>query len=136
MAHIGELNAPGMDKDGPCPFCLRDRDVLAESEHAFAMLDLFPVNAGHALIIPKRHVAMYFDLTAEEQRACWSIANEVHRLIAQRYHPAGFNVGINAGVAAGQTIHHVHIHLIPRYTGDVPEPRGGVRGVIPERRSY
>lgn len=136
MAHTSTLNNSVAGQGSPCPFCLEGREVLLESEHAYAILDMFPVNEGHALIIPKRHVALYFDLSEEEQRACWSLLNEVQRLIAQRHHPDGFNVGINAGIAAGQTIHHVHIHLIPRYAGDVPEPRGGVRGVIPDKRSY
>jgi ATP adenylyltransferase len=136
MAHTSPLNTYRADEGKACPFCLKGREVLAESDHAFAILDMFPVNEGHALVIPKRHVAVYFDLSEDEQIACWSLLNEVQRLIAQRHHPDGFNVGINAGIAAGQTIHHVHIHLIPRYTGDVPDPRGGVRGVIPDKRSY
>jgi diadenosine tetraphosphate (Ap4A) HIT family hydrolase len=119
-----------------CPFCDRVGDAIADSSEAYAILDRFPVNEGHALIIPKRHVASYFDLTELERSACWSMVNDVQQVLQKQFEPPGFNVGINVGAVAGQTIFHVHIHLIPRYAGDVPEPRGGVRGVIPERRAY
>jgi diadenosine tetraphosphate (Ap4A) HIT family hydrolase len=97
---------------------------------------LFPVNPGHALIIPKRHVANYFALNAAEQSACTALLQRVQAILAERYKPDGYNVGINVGEAAGQTVPHVHIHLIPRYGGDVDEARGGVRGVIPHKRNY
>lgn len=94
------------------------------------------MNPGHALVIPKRHCADYFELSVEEQEGCWRLLNEVKRLVADRFSPDGFNVGINVGAIAGQTVPHVHLHLIPRYRGDVEEPRGGVRGVIPSRQQY
>ncbi len=121
-----------------CPFCGLDdgRVVVAESAVAFAIYDKFPVNPGHALIIPKRHCADYFELSWEEQEGCWRLLNEVRRVVADRFNPDGFNVGINVGAIAGQTVLHVHLHLIPRYRGDVEEPRGGVRGVIPARQQY
>lgn len=121
-----------------CPFCetIAGRRIIATSELAFAIFDKYPVNAGHALIIPKRHCAKYFDLTTEEQAACWQLLNEVQALVANEFHPDGFNVGINIGETAGQTVPHVHVHLIPRYNKDVAEPRGGVRGVIPDRQQY
>lgn len=124
--------------DNGCPFCGLDegRVVVAESEVAFAIYDKFPVNPGHALVIPKRHCADYFELSVEEQEGCWRLLNEVKRLVADRFSPDGFNVGINVGAMAGQTVPHVHLHLIPRYRGDVEEPRGGVRGVIPARQQY
>jgi len=121
-----------------CPFCKHpsNREIIAESAMAFSLYDLFPVNPGHALIIPKRHVANYFALDAAEQAACVQLLQFVQAILTERYNPDGFNVGINVGEAAGQTVPHVHIHLIPRYRGDVDEARGGVRGVIPHKRNY
>jgi diadenosine tetraphosphate (Ap4A) HIT family hydrolase len=120
-----------------CIFCdWSSREILVEDEHAVAFFDAFPVNPGHVLIVPKKHVADYFDLEPALQQACMKLLNQAKVLIQERYNPDGFNIGINAGAAAGQTIFHVHLHLIPRYLGDMPDPRGGVRGVIPDRRSY
>lgn len=122
----------------PCPFCNlpADRALLADTDTAFAIYDGYPVNPGHTLIIPKRHVANYFELSEEEQAACFRLLNDVKAMVQERYRPDGFNVGINVEEAAGQTVGHVHIHLIPRYWGDVGEPRGGVRGVIPRKQQY
>ncbi len=125
-----------MNENKPCPFCNVEREKISETEMSFAIYDGFPVNEGHALIIPKRHTANYFDLSLEEQKDCIELLNRVKVVVQEKYNPAGFNVGININEAAGQTVPHVHIHLIPRYKGDVEEPRGGVRGVIPERKSY
>lgn len=125
-----------MNENKPCPFCNLERKKILESEMSFAIYDGFPVNEGHALIIPKRHTANYFDLTNEEQADCFRLLNEIKAIVQEKYNPAGFNVGININESAGQTVPHVHIHLIPRYEGDVEEPRGGVRGVIPERKNY
>ncbi|HOW26084.1 MAG TPA: HIT family protein [Bacteroidales bacterium] len=121
-----------------CPFChpFERTDVIMESDSAYAIYDKFPVSRGHILIIPKRHCADYFDLDFSEQSACWVLLNEVKEIIENKFHPDGFNIGININESAGQTIWHAHIHLIPRYLGDVVEPRGGVRGVIPEKREY
>ena len=121
-----------------CPFCNPEpeRELILESATAYAIYDKFPVNKGHALIIPKRHCADYFSLTFKEQSACWFILNKTKLIISEKYNPDGFNVGINVNEPAGQTIPHVHIHLIPRYKGDVKIPEGGVRGVIPEKQKY
>ena len=119
-----------------CPFCDMKRDRLAENDLCFAIYDAFPVSTGHALVIPKKHVQKYFDLSLAEQTACWEMLNAIQHEIQQRHHPDGFNVGINVGEVAGQTVNHVHIHLIPRYVGDVENPRGGVRGVIPLKKEY
>lgn len=100
------------------------------------MYDKFPVSSGHILIIPKKHCADYFELTLEEQYACWSMLNDAKEILKVKFNPDGFNVGINIGDSAGQTVQHVHVHLIPRYKGDVEELGGGVRGVIPWKRSY
>lgn len=121
-----------------CTFCdlEPERNTIAESPSAFAIFDKYPVSKGHALIISKRHCANYFELSAEEQLACWSLLNKVKDVLNKSFNPDGFNVGININEAAGQTVSHVHIHLIPRYKGDVEDPRGGVRGVIPDRKNY
>lgn len=121
-----------------CPFCAPEgeRELLTESASAYAILDKFPVSPGHTLIIPKQHLASYFDLSFHTKTALWLMTDRVKGLVSERYHPDGFNIGINIGTSAGQTIPHVHIHLIPRYAGDVENPRGGVRGVIPEKRDY
>ena len=121
-----------------CPFCSRSKsnEVLVESELAIAFYDKYPVNLGHTLIIPRRHCASYFDLTLIEQNECWKLVAETKMMIEELYKPNGFNIGINVGKAAGQTIFHVHIHLIPRYENDVPSPEGGVRGVIPNKMKY
>ena len=119
-----------------CPFCNVEREKIMQSEMSFAIYDGFPVNEGHVLIIPKRHTANYFDLSLEEQKDYIELLNRVKGIVQEKYNPAGFNVGININEAAGQTVPHVHIHLIPRYEGDVEEPRGGVRGVVPGKKNY
>lgn len=131
---ISELDTENID----CPFCNTnsDREIILETESEYSIFDKFPVNIGHALIIPKKHVSNYFDLSSEEQEACFKMLNSIKDILIQKYNPDGFNIGINIGEAAGQTISHVHIHLIPRYSGDVEKPRGGVRGVIPSKQSY
>ena len=125
-----------MNENKHCPFCNLEREKILESEMSFAIYDGFPVNNGHALIIPKRHTANYFDLSLEEQKDCIELLNLVKAIVQEKYNPTGFNVGININEAAGQTVPHVHIHLIPRYDGDVEEPNGGVRGVIPGKKIY
>lgn len=121
-----------------CPFCnLTPKvELICETATAVAFLDGYPVSQGHTLIIPKRHVANYFDLTTNEQNALWLMVNRCKKILTKRYNPDGFNIGINVGETAGQTIFHVHIHLIPRYKGDVDNPKGGVRGVIPNKQKY
>jgi diadenosine tetraphosphate (Ap4A) HIT family hydrolase len=121
-----------------CPFCApgSERELLTESAQVYAIEDKYPVNEGHTLVIPKRHEVDYFDLSGQEQTACWMLVNRVNQLLQEQLNPDGFNVGINCGEAAGQTIDHVHIHVIPRYEDDVDNPTGGVRNVIPERGDY
>jgi diadenosine tetraphosphate (Ap4A) HIT family hydrolase len=111
-----------------CPFCDPDseRELIVESATAYAIYDKFPVNNGHALIIPKRHCSDYFELTFKEQAACMFMLNKVKEIVSEKFNPDGFNIGINIGEKAGQTVNHVHIHLIPRYDGYVEEPSGGV----------
>ena len=112
------------------------KEVIASSKLSLAFYDGFPVSPGHALVIPRRHVASFFDLTEEEVTDMMSLARKVRLLVDAQFHPDGYNIGINVGKAAGQSVFHVHLHLIPRYAGDVPDPKGGVRGVIPEKQKY
>lgn len=121
-----------------CPFCNPDseRELLLESATAYAMFDKFPVSNGHTLIIPKKHCSNYFELSFKEQSACWFMLNKAKEILTKEFKPDGFNIGININDSAGQTVPHVHIHITPRYKDDVEEPRGGVRGVIPEKKSY
>ncbi|MCB9234443.1 MAG: HIT family protein [Bacteroidia bacterium] len=113
-----------------CPFCSLNRELIAENSLAVAFYDAYPVNPGHALVIPRRHVADYFDLTPAERHACWDLLDEVKQIVDAKFSPDGYNAGVNAGTAAGQTVFHVHLHLIPRYVGDVEDATGGVRNVV------
>lgn len=119
-----------------CPFCRVERSVLAKNLHAFAIEDGFPVSPGHSLVIPKAHVSTIFDLSEEIYAACFDLARVVKDLLQTKYSPDGFNIGVNCGESAGQTIDHAHLHIIPRYKGDVPNPRGGIRHVIPGKGNY
>lgn len=120
-----------------CPFCLLPPDrLLASNQHALAILDGFPVSPGHTLIIPKRHIASLFEATIEEREALFDLVSEVRNLLLKERNPDGFNIGINDGTAAGQTVMHLHIHLIPRYAGDAADPRGGVRWIFPDKAVY
>lgn len=112
-----------------CIFCdyTAAKNYIAENELAFAIFDSYPVNKGHVLVIPKRHFAGYFDATAEEVAALNALMHTVKKRIDDEFKPDGYNIGINVGEAAGQTIFHLHIHMIPRYVGDVENPKGGVR---------
>ena len=117
------------------PF-LDNREKLIVNSVGFVIYDNFPVSEGHCLIIPHRVYSDYFDSTLEEMSALNQLVCETKQFLDDKYHPDGYNVGINCGSAAGQTIAHMHIHLIPRYKNDVEDPRGGVRGVIAEKQKY
>lgn len=125
-------------EQGQCPFCRRlaTGGFLAENDIAVAFPDAFPLTPGHSLIIPRRHEAALFALSVAEQDALWALLRVVHALVEQRHHPDGYNVGVNVGEAGGQTVGHVHVHLIPRYAGDVDDPRGGIRWMIPAKARY
>ncbi len=121
-----------------CAFCeLPAERIVFQNELAIAFYDGYPVSEGHALVIPKRHVADYWGLTAAEREACHNLLDVLRKSIQQK-DPlvTGFNIGLNAGASAGQTVFHCHFHLIPRRDGDVPNPRGGVRHVIPGKGHY
>lgn len=121
----------------PCPFCtLPVSRIIEENEHAVLILDGFPVSPGHSLVIPKRHVGSFFEITDIERAALFKLLDRAKELVSDLHQPDGFNIGINDGAAAGQTVPHLHIHLIPRYEGDLADPRGGVRWVIPDKADY
>ena len=121
-----------------CPLCERvgAGRFICENALAVAFHDGYPVSPGHTLVVPRRHVADFFALTDQEQTAIWSLLPAARLVLDDSDHPAAYNIGVNAGLAAGQTVAHVHVHLIPRYDGDVADPRGGVRWVLPERADY
>ena len=120
-----------------CPFCgdLGDR-IVFENDLVFAIRDGYPVSPGHTLIIPKRHVETWFDASPAEQQAIFQAVNQVKAALDAELSPDAYNVGFNAGAAAGQTVMHLHVHVIPRFEGDMDDPRGGVRGVIPDKQKY
>jgi diadenosine tetraphosphate (Ap4A) HIT family hydrolase len=124
-------------KQTSCTFCTLDNSrVILSNPHAIAIYDGFPISPGHALIIPKRHIALLFEATREEQAALFDLLAAMQQHLHDERNPDGFNIGINDGQAAGQTVMHLHIHLIPRYAGDQPDPRGGVRWIFPDKAAY
>ena len=121
----------------PCPFCtLPSERIVEENQLASWIDDGFPVSKGHSLIIPKRHLGSFFDISLEERLAMLELLDKAKAAIDKDLKPDGFNIGINNGSAAGQTVPHLHLHLIPRYAGDVEDARGGVRWVIPDKADY
>jgi diadenosine tetraphosphate (Ap4A) HIT family hydrolase len=106
------------------------------NDYAIALRDDYPVTPGHCLIIPKRHIASFFEATKEEHVSMLDLLSEMRQILLKDQRPNGFNVGINDGAAAGQTVMHLHIHLIPRYAGDTTDPRGGVRWIFPDKAAY
>ncbi len=121
----------------PCPFCtLPVHRIVAESRAGCVIRDAFPVSPGHTLVIPRRHIASFFDLAADERNGLMDLLEQAKAALDLEMRPDAYNIGINDGKDAGQTVAHVHIHLIPRYQGDQPDPRGGVRWLFPERARY
>jgi diadenosine tetraphosphate (Ap4A) HIT family hydrolase len=134
---------PNLDENPSCPFCTpQPNRIFLESDLILGLWDGFPVSPGHALLVPRRHVADWFDATADEQAALTGAISRARMLIEERAalegrpKPDGYNVGFNAGAAAGQTVFHLHVHVIPRYAGDTSDPRGGIRHVIPAKAVY
>ena len=126
------------DPNNPCLFCnISNKEYVFENDLAFSSFDSYPVSEFHVLIVPKRHIKNYFELSNDEMIACNKIILLSKNKIEQMDQTIkGFNIGINCGKVAGQTIMHCHIHLIPRREGDVENPQGGVRGVIPSKQHY
>lgn len=121
-----------------CVFCARIAagELVAENGSAVAFADTFPLSRGHCLIVPRRHESNFFSLTPAEQAATWALLAPTRQYVERDGRPDGYNIGVNVGEAAGQTVAHAHVHLIPRYRGDVADPRGGVRWVLPARAPY
>ena len=129
----------GVTAKQDCPFCnlVRDGRVTASNGEAYAIYDKFPVTEGHMLVIPVRHFADFFEISDSEHEAVFDLIRAMRKkLLDDDDGITGFNIGINVGEVAGQTVPHCHIHLIPRRAGDTDRPRGGVRGIIPDKRSY
>ena len=123
--------------DARCPFCNPvSKETVLQSSVCYARYDGFPVSKGHLLIVPFRHVSSFFELTEDERKSAFELVGRAKEKLDSDLHPDGYNLGLNVGMAAGQTIMHAHIHLIPRYQGDVPDPRGGIRFVIPQKANY
>jgi len=124
-----------MPKD--CLFCaIPPEQILIDGPIAVAARDSYPVSKGHTLIIPRRHVASFFETTEAERQAMLKLLDEMKAMLDREHKPDGYNIGINNGAAAGQTVMHLHMHLIPRYKGDRTDPRGGVRWILPEKATY
>jgi len=125
------------EQANPCPFCTLPRErILGENKHAVWIRDGYPVSPGHSLVIPRRHVGSFFEVTDEERGDMLALLDLAKAAAADEFNPDGYNVGINDGPSAGQTVPHLHIHLIPRFKGDMPDPRGGVRWIIPAKADY
>jgi diadenosine tetraphosphate (Ap4A) HIT family hydrolase len=121
----------------PCLFCVcPPEQILIDGPIAMARIDTHPVSPGHTLIIPRRHVVTLFETTEEERLAMFRLLDQAKAILDKDHKPDGYNIGINSGPAAGQTVMHLHMHLIPRYKGDKADPRGGVRWVLPENAAY
>ncbi|MGR8921257.1 MAG: HIT family protein [Gammaproteobacteria bacterium] len=120
--------------DKPCIFCHPDREILVENALARAFYDAYPVSPGHVLVVPRRHVRTLFDASEAELAACMALVRALRPRLDRALEPDGYNVGANCEVAGGQSVWHAHVHVIPRFAGDNPEPLGGVRNVIPRRR--
>jgi diadenosine tetraphosphate (Ap4A) HIT family hydrolase len=119
-----------------CPFCEHDREIVAANRTAFAIFDNYPVSKGHTLVIPNLHVASIFELNPIDYSECFQLVRKVRIELTRRFKANDFNIGVNCGGHAGQTVDHAHIHIIPRYEGDISNPRGGVRNLIPGKGDY
>ena len=120
-----------------CPFCNPlAEDIIAKNDLCYARWDRYPVSMGHLLVIPFRHTPDFFSMTPEERAAVLALVTECRDLMEEKFSAAGYNIGFNVGSVAGQTVMHCHCHPIPRYAGDVHDPRGGVRGVVPGKQGY
>ncbi len=120
-----------------CPFCSVELSrIRIENEHAIAFSDAYPVADGHTLVIPRKHVRSIYELDSFKQSAIWDLVAIVRDRLLLGLKPDGFNIGVNDGLAAGQTVEHAHVHIIPRKSGDVPDPRGGMRWILAQHAKY
>lgn len=121
-----------------CIFCdkIKWDNILFETPKRISFFDEYPVSKGHTLLIPKEHFETYFDLSDEYIKSIDATIKQAKKILDEKFHPDGYNIGFNCGKTAGQSIMHFHIHVIPRYNGDVENPRGGIRGVIPNKQNY
>jgi len=120
-----------------CPFCTLPKErIILSNSLGMVIRDGYPISPGHTLVIPRRHIGSFFDLQPEERDLLLSLLEESKQGLDKEFHPDGYNIGINDGPSAGQTVPHLHIHLIPRYSGDQEDPRGGIRWIIPEKAKY
>ena len=132
------MTLPNASASAPdCPFCaLPDSRIIIGNGLAIGIRDAFPVSNGHTLIIPRRHIGSFFETSDEERSALLALLDTAQSALDAEFHPAAYNIGINDGAAAGQTVPHLHIHLIPRYTNDESDPRGGIRKIFPKKAKY
>ena len=137
MSMMHGMTAMNQGSPKPCAFCtLPSARVIDENATAMVIRDGYPVSPGHTLLIPKRHAGSFFDLAEQERDDLLALLDRAKRVLDAELQPQGYNIGINDGAAAGQTVPHLHVHLIPRFKGDLPDPRGGVRWVIPAKAKY
>jgi diadenosine tetraphosphate (Ap4A) HIT family hydrolase len=133
------MSEPASDRaSAGCPFCrlLHEQPLIVSTATVAAFPDAFPLTTGHTLVVPRRHVSSFWDLTGAEVNEVMEMAFQLRTMINDRFSPDGYNLGVNIGPTAGQTVAHAHLHVIPRYAGDSPDPRGGVRWILPERAPY
>ncbi len=137
MTQFLKKTEQAFNPNDPCLFCHPRRDeIILETEHALLIKDSFPVSPGHCLVVPRRHIATVFEASEAENQDFYYLIGEAKKHIEKTQSPDGYNLGCNNGEAAGQSIFHLHMHIIPRYKGDVDNPKGGVRWVVPKKASY
>ena len=120
-----------------CIFCnLRDERIIYECNHTIAFIDTYPASPGHTLVVPKRHIPTYFNASEDEILAIGKAIQVCKEFLDNEFYPDAYNIGINNGEAAGQSIKHLHVHIIPRYKGDVEDPKGGVRWILKNKANY
>jgi diadenosine tetraphosphate (Ap4A) HIT family hydrolase len=138
VAESGMAEHEMTEAPSSCPFCCRigSGDVDRDRAHAVSFADKYPLNPGHTLIVPRRHVCDLYGLTVAERAGLWRLVDDVALTLREQSAVDGLNIGVNLGEAAGQTVGHAHVHVVPRHTGDVDDPRGGIRWIIPGRAAY
>jgi len=137
--HYPDVEAEPQKSD--CLFCqialsLRQAEILERFNHCYVIKDEFPVSKGHLLIIPNEHTENWFTAKEEVRQDLMNALTVMKERLDLEYRPSGYNIGVNCGETAGQSVMHLHVHLIPRYKGDMDDPKGGVRGVIPSKQKY